>query len=100
MRVLVKGAWGFTSTNRITRAELDRALEASYRMARSLSSVASKPVTLARIKAAKGRYSISPVIDPEDIDIGQKRDLAVEMDKAARQVEGAALTGYAATTPW
>jgi TldD protein len=102
VRVLDKGAWGFASTNRLTRRELDRALAAALRMARSLSGVAGKPVTLAPVKAATAECSLVPKVDPENVDIGDKRELASDVEKAARAVAGVSsvTASYSDGTQW
>ena len=88
VRALVDGAWGFASTNRVGRRDLDGALDAAVGMAHSLSAAAGKDIALAPVKAAKARRDILPVKDPGSVDIRDKVRMASSMETAARETKG------------
>ena len=54
IRVLVAGAWGFSSTNSLEKGALTKALEEAISIARFMSGAKEEKVTLAEVEPARG----------------------------------------------
>jgi TldD protein len=90
VRALVKGAWGFASTNRVTGRDLDRALAGAHRMARSLAASVGRPAVLAKVRPVRAAVRWNPKVDPADVSIEDKLELARDMEQAALATPGVA----------
>lgn len=85
IRSLVKGGWGFSTTNNITKEGLLKALENSIKIAKQ-ASIDTKPIQLAPAPIVIDKVEV-PVKEPlEEISISEKIKVLLEADKAARNV--------------
>src|SRR6185369_9794425 len=64
IRVLAAGAWGFASSNRVTRDEIARAARDASDIAKTNSTLRIKPVQLAKVKAFTDTYRTPIAKDP------------------------------------
>jgi TldD protein len=84
VRVLYKGAWGFSSTNLLEWDTMKGVLETAVALAKSSSKIISEKAELAEVKPVKDKVLIKPKVDPMDVDIETKHRLLADMDKSIR----------------
>jgi len=83
IRVLYSGAWGFASTEVITKEALLRATKSALKMAKVASSIKEKKVKLAGVSTHKASVSANVKKNPAQIDPSEKAKLVLELDKFA-----------------
>lgn len=72
VRVLAKGAWGFSTTNSLNGDNLEKSLESALKMAVAAGKSVREPVELADVKAVEDKVSVSVKKDPREIEVAQK----------------------------
>jgi TldD protein len=102
IRVLVDGAWGFSSSHRLTADEADRVAGEAVRIARASATALRTPVRLDDRPPAHGRYETPVEVDPFEVPLEQKVADLLGADEAAASVTGIAFTEsmYAAQREW
>jgi TldD protein len=75
VRVLYKGAWGFSCSNQINWDSLKTVLETAVALAKSSSKVVVEKVTLADVKAQKDKVLMKPRENPLDVPLETKQKL-------------------------
>ena len=87
VRILYKGAWGFFSTNDLSRSMLKRALEQALKLAKVSSANIKKEdrIHLAETPIVSETVIWKPKKDPNDVSIEDKHALIAEMDKRIRE---------------
>ncbi|RLF05284.1 MAG: TldD/PmbA family protein [Thermoprotei archaeon] len=83
VRVLVEGAWGFSSTEIVTRDALMEAVKSAVKMARSSAPARRRKVKLADTKVVKDRVRAKVKENPSTVEPGEKARLALDLDKLA-----------------
>src|SRR3954463_13753177 len=83
VRVLVDGAWGFASSNRLTSNEADRIAGQAVRIAKASATALRDPVRLDDRPPAHGTYETPVQEDPFDVPLEQKIELLLAADAAA-----------------
>jgi TldD protein len=98
IRVLVGGAWGFASTNRLEPGEIEATAREAVRIAMASATALRRPVVLDDRPAASGTYVTPIEEDPFDLPMDRKIADLVAADEAMRRVERIAFTesSYAA----
>jgi TldD protein len=93
IRVLVNGAWGFSTTNSLAHDNLKRAAKSALNMAKVASKNVREPALLAPVKVVKDKAGVEFKKDPRDINVTTKiRDLlsisnlCLNFDKKIRSV--------------
>ncbi|MHA1616155.1 MAG: TldD/PmbA family protein [Candidatus Njordarchaeales archaeon] len=81
IRVIVDGAWGFSSSNNITPDEVKRIVLEAIQIARASAKVKRKDVELAPVKPVKDAYKTPVVKDPFEVPLEEKLELLTECDK-------------------
>jgi TldD protein len=96
VRVLYKGAWGFSCTNNLEWESLKTVLETAVALAKSSSSVVKEKAQLAEIKTVKDKVIKNPKENPHDVPIETKHKLLNEIDKSIRDFKEilTVTTGY------
>lgn len=84
VRVLVKGGWGFASSNTVTESELKRCAKEAVSIARASARVQRQPIELSPVEAVKATYSTKVRIDPFEISMEDKLDFLRSIDKELR----------------
>jgi TldD protein len=92
VRVLVDGAWGFASSNRIEPAEIDRVAAEAVRIARASATALRRPVVLDDRPTANGSYETPTAEDPFAVPLEEKIGLLLAADAAMNGVSGIAFT--------
>jgi TldD protein len=102
IRVLVDGAWGFASSNRLELAEADRVAGLAVRIAKASATALRNRVVLDDRPPAHGTYETPLVEDPFEISLETKIDDLVTADRIAGGVKGIAFTEsiYTAQREW
>jgi TldD protein len=92
VRVLVDGAWGFASSNRIAPTEADRIAADAVRIARASATALRTPVRLDDRPPAHGRYETPIVEDPFEVPLETKIAALLSADETANDVKGVTFT--------
>ncbi|CAN5293246.1 TldD/PmbA family protein [soil metagenome] len=92
VRVLVDGAWGFSSSNILNTAEAERVAADAVRIARASGLGIRERVTLADRPVARGRYETPTEEDPFAIAIDRKIADLLVADERMNSVPGVAFT--------
>jgi TldD protein len=91
IRVIADGAWGFASTDDLSRASVEATAARAVDIARASARVKQKELALAPEKAAKADWSTPCRIDPFSTSIQQNLDLLLRIDSELRSVRGVTL---------
>lgn len=92
VRVLVGGAWGFSSSNVLTAAEADRVAADAVRIARASALALRLPAVLDEREPVHGRFETTLSDDPFAIPIDVKISELLAADAAMNGVAGIAFT--------
>jgi TldD protein len=92
IRVLVDGAWGFSSSHRLEAGEADRVAGEAVRIARASATALRTPVRLDDRPPASGTYETTVQEDPFAVALETKIADLLAADKAASGVKGVAFT--------
>ncbi|UCH31557.1 MAG: TldD/PmbA family protein [Candidatus Bathyarchaeota archaeon] len=82
IRVLAKGAWGFSTTNSLEQVALEKSLHNAFKMANAAGKSVREPVKLAQVKSVEDKDFIAVKKDPKDIDISVKIDNLLKINKS------------------
>ncbi len=88
VRVIVNGAWGFASSARLERSEVERIAAEAVEIARASATVAKSPVDLGPPEAHVDTYRTPCEIDPFSVPTEDKLALLLAADEAMRRVRG------------
>jgi TldD protein len=88
VRVLVDGAWGFSGSAVMTRAEVERVTREAIQIARASGLAAGTPVVLDDTPPQVDRYRTPVQEDPFAVSIDEKLGILFEADAAMAAVPG------------
>ena len=91
VRVVAEGAWGFSATDDLTRASVDRVAAHAVEIARASSTVKKRDVRLAKEPKIIDRWEAPCRIDPFSIPVSTCLELLLEVDRDLRRVKGVTL---------
>lgn len=91
VRVIVDGAWGFSSTANLDRAAIEQTAAHAVAIARASAKVKEKDVRLVPQKAATAEWTTPHKIDPFSTSIEQNLALLQKIDSELRAVNGITL---------
>ena len=98
VRVIVNGAWGFSSSSLVNRASVERVTIEAVATARASASVFRKPVELGEKRAIQARYETPVDIDGFSVPLDDQIKLLLEADAEMRRVDGIRIaTGFITT---
>jgi len=102
LRVLVDGAWGFASSDRLELGEADRIGALAVRIAKASATALRRPVVLDDRPPANGTFETPIEEDPFEVPLDRKIGDLVAADRAAANVKGIVFTEstYAAQREW
>jgi TldD protein len=92
IRVLVDGAWGFSSSHELAAAEADRVAADAVRIAKASATALRNQVRLDDRPQANGRYETPVSEDPFAVSLETKIQDLLAADQAAARVEGVMFT--------
>ena len=81
VRVLVNGAWGFSTVSSLDPKRLSEAIEKACSMAKSAASKLKAPIKLAEVKTIEDKVYAKPQKDPREISIEDKMNTILNLDK-------------------
>lgn len=87
VRVLKKGAWGFSATNDFREEALAQAVRNAIEIAEANGAIQTRPVHLAPLKAYTAKWKSAYEIDPFTIPIERKVDLLMKVNAAALETK-------------
>lgn len=88
VRVIVGGAWGFSSSSIVTRAEIERVTAEAVAIARASASVFRKPVELGQPLSIQDRYETPVEVDNFSVSLEDQIQLLLQADAEMRRVSG------------
>jgi len=91
VRVVAEGAWGFSATDDLTRASVDRIAAHAVEIARASATVKKRDVRLAKEPKIIDRWEAPCRIDPFSIPVSACLELLLEVDRELRRVKGVTL---------
>jgi len=80
IRVLVDGAWGFSTVSGTSKETLMEGMEKAVKMARAASKSIKEKIELADVKAVEDKVKVKPKVDPRDVSPEEKVDLLLKLD--------------------
>ena len=83
MRVIYRGALGFSSTNDLSNSSLTTALEKAVAMARATSAKVRNPVRVAQMQSTNANWKSEKKIDPSVISTDEKVERLLSLDDYA-----------------
>ena len=91
VRVIADGAWGFASSARIDREQVDKITALAIEVAKASALVRGEPIDLGPREAHKDTYRTPIESDPFQVSLDEKIDLLLACDEAMRRAEGVAV---------
>src|SRR5215472_1150357 len=91
VRVLVDDAWGFASSDDLSRASIERTAGRAVEIARASAQVKEHPVRLAPEKPVKIEWATPCRVDPFSTSVEQNLDLLMRIDAELMSVPGITL---------
>src|SRR5581483_8334061 len=91
IRVIVNNAWGFASTDDLSRESVERTAARAVEIARASSRVQQHPIRLAPEKPVTADWISAYKVDPFSTSIEQNLALLMACDKELRSVSGVTL---------
>jgi TldD protein len=85
VRLLKDSAWGFSSSNVITKRKADNVTRDALNIARASAKVKANGITLAPVAPQKGKYRSTVKIHPLKISLNKKIDLLMKCDAIMRK---------------
>lgn len=84
IRSFIRGGWGFSCTNKLSKKALKEAVESSVKMAKTAEKKAKVRFAIEEGRAIEARASVKAKLKLEDVPIEEKVKLALNIDKSAR----------------
>ena len=91
IRVLVDGAWGFTTTSRLERRSVFSALERAFSLARASKEYVLDPGVVARVSPGRGEERSPFKKDPRRVGVKEKAAKLLEFEKLSAKAAGGRL---------
>lgn len=85
VRVIKDSAWGFCSSNRLTKQEANSVVRRALEIASASVRVKGAPVQLSELDAQRGDYRSTVTIDPFTVSLEDKIGHLLECDRILRQ---------------
>ena len=92
VRVIADGAWGFASSPRIDKAEIERVAKLAVKVARSSARLKVRDLELAPVEKYIDRYVTPHQKNPLEVPLEDKIALLLKTDQIMRQVKGVSIT--------
>jgi TldD protein len=91
VRVIANGAWGFDSTDNLSRESVEATAARAVEIAKASATVKNQELRLAPEKPAVAEWTTPHKIDPFSTSLQQNLDLLMKVDEELRKVEGITL---------
>jgi len=83
VRVLLEGAWGFASTNSLTREDLRKCLEGAMEMAKASGARVAEPGVVAEVEPLTAEVVSDFTIDPREVGVDRKMEVVRQLESVA-----------------
>ena len=88
IRVLKNGAWGFASSNRVNKKEIERIVKKAFSVSKASALLSGKKkVVLAKEPVHKGSFTTPIIIDPFSIGIDEKLAMLTQINETMLKVK-------------
>ncbi|MGD8238106.1 MAG: TldD/PmbA family protein [Armatimonadota bacterium] len=91
VRVIADGSWGFASSSRLEKAEVERVAAEAVQIGKASATVQDEPVRLAAEDAYEDVWETPHEEDPFDVPLGEKVDLLLQINAELRKVKSIAV---------
>lgn len=81
IRVVFNGAWGFSSSSKVDKLEMEKVLDEAINIAKASSKIKKEDVILSDIEIYEDEYTPDIKIDPFTVGLDKKLNLLYEVDK-------------------
>ncbi len=88
VRVLLNGAWGFSSSRELTAKEIERVTKQALEIARASARVRGEKVDLGSPVTSKGTYQTPVTMDPFSIPLEERLGVLLRADSEMARVKG------------
>jgi TldD protein len=88
IRVVADGAWGFSSSQKVTKEEIARVAAEAVKIAKASARVQRRPMEIAPEPPHVDRWSTPFEVDPFAVPLDEKIGLLLEVDAVLRSVSG------------
>ncbi len=88
IRVLVNGASGFSSINKLDKKKIEEVVKKLIKSVKYSSKLIKKPIEFSTEVKEKYKYFIKPKIDSESISLAEKIKNLLEINSALKEVKG------------
>lgn len=88
VRVLVKGTWGFASSQHVTAEEVRRITQQAIDIAKANAAFQKKPITLVGAPKVQANWKSAFEKDPFDVPLQDKIAFLLKVNEAAMRVKG------------
>lgn len=92
IRVIANGAWGFASSPRIDKAEIERVARLAVKVAKASALLKVRDLELAPVEKYVDKYVTPHKKNPLEVPLEEKIALLLKTDAAMRQVKGVNIT--------
>ncbi|MBI4726080.1 TldD/PmbA family protein [candidate division TA06 bacterium] len=92
IRVIANGAWGFASSSKIDKAEIERVAKLAVKVAKASALLKVKDLELAPVEKYIDKYVTPHKKNPLEVPLEEKIALLLKTDAAMRQVKGVNIT--------
>lgn len=87
VRVVVSGAWGFASSSKLDKKEIERVVKEAIDIANASGKVKGERVFLSKEKPASGKYKTKIDLDPFKVPLNEKISLLLSCDEEMAKVK-------------
>lgn len=89
VRVLVEGAWGFSASSKLEKAEIEKVTERAVSIARANKVIQGRKVELVPVeKYPDAKYSTPVKQDPFTVSLSEKADYLLKVNAEAMKIKG------------
>lgn len=81
IRVLYNGAWGFSSSSKVDKYEMEKVLNEAISIAKASSKIKKEDIILSEIEIFEDEYTPDIKIDPFSISLDKKLKILYDVDK-------------------
>ena len=92
VRVVADGAWGFASSARLEKADVEAVAAFAVEIAKASAVTQEEPVRLGPAVTSTGAYKTPVEIDPFDVSVEDKVGLLLDADREMRSVDDVRVT--------
>jgi TldD protein len=92
IRVLLQGAWGFASSSKVTKTEMETVFRKALKIAKASSKIKGKDLFFSSATPVVDRYQTPVSINPFDVSTEAKLELLLKADEIIRRNKKARIT--------